>query len=93
MRDRVGDLVMIFPIKKIINTELFIDRLAAIYIRKTRVRVGAKKEDRPVVLADWRGEYTLRRSVILRSKGVRMRDQVGTCLYMSLTVNVNKTEH
>jgi len=32
------NLVMTLPIKKIINTELFIDRMAALYVGWTRIR-------------------------------------------------------
>jgi len=39
---------MTFPIKKRINTELFIVRSAALYIGKTRIRVETKKGDQPV---------------------------------------------
>jgi len=34
-----GNAVMTFPIKKISNTGIFIDRTARIYIGKTRLRV------------------------------------------------------
>jgi len=46
---------MTFIIKKRINTELFIDRMAVLYIGKTRMRVRGNEGDQPVALADWSG--------------------------------------
>jgi len=40
MKECVENSVMTFPIKKRINTELFIDRAAARYTGETRIRVG-----------------------------------------------------
>jgi len=40
MRERVENTEMTFPIMKIINTELFIVRTAALYLGKIRVIVG-----------------------------------------------------
>jgi len=67
--------VMTLPIK---NTELFIDRMAALYIRETQIREVTKQGDQLVELADRRGRYTLCRNAILISKGVGKRDQVRT---------------
>jgi len=50
--------VMTFPIKLRINTELFIDRLVALYIGETLIRMLTKQDDQPVVQADWRNEHT-----------------------------------
>jgi len=50
---RLMNPVMItFPINKRINTELFIDRTAALYILETQINKG----DQPVEQAGWRGE-------------------------------------
>jgi len=54
-----GNPVMTFPIKKRINTELFIDRMAALYKGETLIRVGTNAGDQLVVLVDWRIVYTL----------------------------------
>jgi len=43
-----GNAVKTFPIKKRINTELFIDRMAAFYKEKTLVRVITNEGDQPV---------------------------------------------
>jgi len=44
--------VTTFPIKKRINADLFFDRIAALYIGESRIRVGANEGDQPVALAD-----------------------------------------
>jgi len=69
--------MMTFPFEKRINTELFIDR--------PRVREGTNECDQPVALTGWRNECILGNEAILISKCVGMRDQVWTCLEMSLT--------
>jgi len=51
--------VVTFPINKRINTELFIDRTAALFIEETRIRDGANQGDEPVTLVDWGIEYAL----------------------------------
>jgi len=43
-----------FPIKKKINTELFIHKTAAFSIGETGIRVVANEDDQPEVLADLR---------------------------------------
>jgi len=45
----VGILVMTFPIKKRINTQLFIDRKQGLYIRK-----GDKETDQEKYLTSWK---------------------------------------
>jgi len=44
---------MTFPIKKIINPELFIDKMAALYKRDIRIRDGNNQSGWAVVLVDW----------------------------------------
>jgi len=70
MRERV------LPIKKRIYTELFVDRMAALYIRETCIRGRTNEGNQPVALTDWRVKYTLQRTAILISKDVGMRDDV-----------------
>jgi len=54
--------VMTVPIKKRINTELFIERTAAFYIGETRIReVTEMTGDQPVELDDWRIKDTMPR--------------------------------
>jgi len=53
---------IIFPIKKRIKRELFIDRMAALYIGETDEVISK------LVLVDWRSEYTLLRNTILSKK-------------------------
>jgi len=50
---------MAFPIKKRINTELFIDRTAAVHMLETWIRHGTIEGDQPVILANLRIENTL----------------------------------
>jgi len=57
--------VMTFTIKKRFNTVLFIDRIAALYIGNTRIRVLTNEGDQPVEQADWRIEYTMCKSIFL----------------------------
>jgi len=61
----VESLVMTFPIKKRINTEMFIDRTAALYIRETRIRAMTNRVIEKLALIDWRSEFTLRRYAML----------------------------
>jgi len=71
-----GNPEMTFPIKKRINTELFNERTAALYIRKTLIREVTNKV---LALADWKKERT-------SCRNVRLKDS--TCqpyLEMSLT--------
>jgi len=49
----MSNQVLIFPIKKRIITELFIDRMATLYIEETRIRNGTNEGDQPVALVDW----------------------------------------
>jgi len=51
--------VMTFPIKKIIDTKLFIGRAAALYILISRIRDEINKGDQPAKPAGWRGKSTL----------------------------------
>jgi len=51
---------MTFQIKKRTNSELFIDRMAALYIGETQFRVGTNKGDQPMALGDWKIGYILR---------------------------------
>jgi len=46
--------VMTLPVKKRINTELFIDRTTALYILVSRIKDEINKRDEPVALADCR---------------------------------------
>jgi len=46
-----GNPVMAFQIKKRINTELFIDRTAALYIGETQIRVVINEGNQPGVPA------------------------------------------
>jgi len=48
MREWFGNTVMTFRIKKIINTEHFIDRRAALYLVETWIRVVTNGGDQPV---------------------------------------------
>jgi len=58
--------VMSIPNKTRINTELFIDSTAAIYIRETRVRVGANKSYQRFSICLLEEQvYTLHRNAIL----------------------------
>jgi len=59
-----------FPTKKRINTQLFIDRTATLYIGDTQIRVITNEGAQPVALNDWRRKYTLHVKVILVLKGV-----------------------
>jgi len=61
-----------FPaMKKRTKTEPSVDRMAALYIGKTWIRVVTIEGDQLVALVDWRIEYTLRRNGILLPKDVR----------------------
>jgi len=53
-----GSPVLTFPIEKRMNTKLFIDRMAPLYIGETQIRVETNEGDQPVALADWWNEYT-----------------------------------
>jgi len=44
--------LMTFPIKKRINNELFIDRMAALYMGETPIRGVTNEGNQPVALAD-----------------------------------------
>jgi len=80
VRKCVENPVRTFPIKKSVNTELYIDRMAAFCKRETRIRDMTKEGDE----ADRKSKYTLRRNVILSLKGVGMKDQVSIYLEMNL---------
>jgi len=79
MKNMCESPVMTFPIKKRINTELFIDRTAALNIKENWIREETSEGDQPVALVDWRNEYALRRNAMGR------KDWVSTYLKMSLT--------
>jgi len=51
------NLMMTFPIKKRINSELFIGRMAALNIGETRIGVATHEGYQPVALADWSIDY------------------------------------
>jgi len=44
-RERVENPVMTFPIKKRTDTKLLLDRLAALYIGETRIKVATNEGD------------------------------------------------
>jgi len=44
---------MTYPIKKRIISDLFIDRMAALYVGETRIRVVPDEGDHPLTLTDW----------------------------------------
>jgi len=79
-----------FPIKKIINTELLIERTAALYLRESQIRVGTSEGDQTIELVESWNECTMRWNVMWISKVVAIRDQVSTCLEMSLAGLWNK---
>jgi len=68
---------MTFPIKKRIDTELYIDRTIGLYIVKPRIRVMTDEGNQPVARAGLRVTFTL------RWKDAEMRDRVAACLEMS----------
>jgi len=59
MRGRVENPVMIFLIKKRINTELFIEIAAAIFTEETRIRVVTIEGDQQVAASCWVGHVYL----------------------------------
>jgi len=63
-------------IKKRINHELFRDRTAALYLRRTQISNLNNERD-------WHAMHCSHSSVVLHRKGVRMKDQVTTCLLMN----------
>jgi len=68
---------MTFPIRKRINTELFIDGTAALFMLETRIRDDQQRGS--TCKTDcWGGTYTL------RWKGVGMRVQAAACLEINL---------
>jgi len=79
--------VMTFPIKDEINTELFIDRVVALCIGETWIRVVTDEGDPTVV------PVYLAQKCYLDLKGVGMKGQVATYLGMSLMGKVIKIEH
>jgi len=57
-----GNPVMTFPIKKKFNIELFIDETAALFKRKTQIKVATNGGQS---LADWRSDFALQRNALL----------------------------
>jgi len=76
MKNRDANLVMNFPIKKRINTSLFIDGMAALFILnvlKNMVRV----------VNHW--YWLICGSCVLYAKDAEMRNQPAACFKMALT--------
>jgi len=71
---------------KRINVELFIERTADLYTRKTRFNHATNKGDQ-------RNSSTLHRTVVSTRKCAGMKGPATTCLEMCFNRNVIKTEH
>jgi len=81
---------MNFPIKKGDSTELFIGRMAALYISKTQTSNFTNEDERELDTFDWRDvSYHLIRPVV---SGISdgMKDKVIICLLMSFKASVYK---
>jgi len=76
--------MMTFPIMKIINTELFIDRTVTLYIEETR-RAVTKEGNQPVGTSWLEERVCLAQKCYLWLKRVGIKDQMSTYLEMSLT--------
>jgi len=67
-----------FPVKKRINSELFIGRKAALYNGETQIWVWPIWVISDLSIADWREDLVYHAQECLTNKGVGMKDQVST---------------
>jgi len=85
--------VMTFPIKKRVNTELFIYRMAALYIAESWVR-DMTNEGNQCIGTSWLQEQAnLAQKCFLGLRGMGMKDQVSNLSRNEFNRNLIKLEH